>query len=141
MTQAARAHDRPRPQRAQRDATVLPLPRRPAADDEIDLEHVEPATPSRRPIRARTPLSVPGDFASIAAVWHGSPEPLAALVGNVRNRLGPDRTPADLGMAGWHIVMLPVRGAFHLASWIAAHPARFLVAVVLVGALVLILTT
>jgi hypothetical protein len=142
--QAARAHDRPRPQRAQRDATVLPLPRRPAADldDEIDLEHVEPAAPTRGPTRARTPLSVPGDFGSIEAIWNGSPKPLSALVGNVTNRLGPDRTPADIGMAGWAlIVALPLSAICHLASWIAQHPARSLAFGVLGGVLVLVLTT
>ena len=143
MAQPARAHERPRPQRAQRDATVLPLLRRPDADldEEIDLEHVEPAAPTV-PRRARTPLSVPGDFASIAAVWNGSPEPLSALVGNVTSRLGPNRTPADIGMAGWALVVaLPLSAICHLASWIAQHPARSLAFGVLGGVLVLVLNT
>ncbi len=73
---------------------------------------------------------IPGDWASVTAVWTGSPEPLSDMVGRVTEaRTDPDR--AQVALACWALLVLIPRGLLHLASWVLSHPARLLAAAVL----------
>lgn len=70
-----------------------------------------------------TVRDIPGDWDSVTAVWTGSPEPLADLVGQARD--GQQDAQA-IAMACWAVLVLIPRGLLHLASWVLAHPLRTL---------------
>lgn len=72
-----------------------------------------------------TVRDVPGDWASVTAVWTGSPEPLCELTEQVTSaRDGGDAQ--TIAMACWALIVLIPRGLLHLASWVLAHPLRLL---------------
>ena len=78
---------------------------------------------------------IPGDWASVTSVWAESPEPLSALVGRVTDARHPDRTPVEIALACWALLVLVPRGLLHLASWALTHPLRLLAAAVLAAVL------
>lgn len=66
-------------------------------------------------------------------MWAQAPEPLSALVGRVGQARQPDRTPAEVALACWAVLVVVPRAVCHLASWALAHPLRLLAAAVLVA--------
>jgi len=75
-----------------------------------------------------------GDWGSIRAVWTDSPEPLCDLVDRVTEARRPDRTPLEVALACWAVLVLVPRGAAHLASWLLIHPLRLAIAAVVIAA-------
>ena len=78
---------------------------------------------------------LPGDWASVTAVWTGTPEPLSTLVEHVRAARGSDDLKA-IGTACWALLVAVPRGVLHLASWALEHPARTAVVAVLLAVLI-----
>jgi hypothetical protein len=75
---------------------------------------------------------IPGDWASVTAVWTGTPEPLSALVEHIRAARGSDDLKA-IGAACWALLVAVPRGLLHLASWALQHPARTAVVALLLA--------
>jgi hypothetical protein len=67
--------------------------------------------------------NIPGDWGSVTTAWTDTPDSIqtqwATIAGNLR---GGD--PTNWAIAGWLTLALPARAILHLASWVAAHPAR-----------------
>lgn len=78
---------------------------------------------------------LPGDWASVTAVWTGTPEPLSVLVERIRAARGSDDLKA-IGAACWALLVAVPRGVLHLASWALEHPARTAVVAVLLAVLI-----
>ncbi|SBT69297.1 hypothetical protein GA0070622_6421 [Micromonospora sediminicola] len=105
---------------------ALPAPPLPESNQD-ETTRTEPASSGPNSGTGITLRDIPGDWDSVTAVWTGSPEPLADLVGQAgRAREGSDAHA--IAMACWAVLVLIPRGLLHLASWVLAHPLRTLAA-------------
>lgn len=109
--------DQEQPTLLQRSAKIIRFPKRKGQPDQPHQGKIQP--------------QIPGDWASITAVWQDSPDPLCAIVGQAKQARN-DGTPQGVALAVWAIIMLPPRAALHLASWMLTHPLRFLVGTTLI---------
>lgn len=83
-----------------------------------------------------TVRDLPGEFDSVTTVWTDAPEPLCHLVARTTAARTESRTPADVGLACWAVLVLIPRAGLHLASWLLTHPLRSLTAAVLIALLI-----
>lgn len=114
---------------ATRETTPLPESNR-----EETVRKVSPDS-GRRSGSGMTLGDIPGDFASVLAVWTGTPEPLSAMAERVQAaRQAED--PQQIAMACWAVLVLIPRGLLHLASWALEHPLRTLAIGLLLAGLI-----
>lgn len=122
---ARQDQDHEQPTLLQRSAKIIRFPKRKQEQGEQ-----EPSDKAQPKIHSKDQPQIPGDWASIIAIWQDSPDPLCAIVEQAKQARN-EGTPQGAALAIWAIIMLPPRAALHLASWMLTHPLRFVAGVAL----------
>jgi hypothetical protein len=78
---------------------------------------------------------IPGDWASVTAVYTSSPQSLRDQVDQIL-AARDDANAQAIAMACWAVLVLIPRGLLHLASWLFAHPLRLITLAALIALLI-----